>query len=187
VEDLVQAADSLQNFCVDRDWKFCFIGGLALQYWGRPRLTQDVDLCLLTGFGNEDSYIDPLLDEYGARIGDPRDFALTNRVLLLETSEGIGLDISLGAIPFEQQVVSRSREVEFLPDVSLRICSAEDLIVFKAFADRLQDWADVENVVKKQKDALDWGYIDQQLETLCELKEAPEIPVNLAELKHRLS
>ncbi|NIP86375.1 MAG: hypothetical protein GTO03_12725 [Planctomycetales bacterium] len=187
MEDLVQAASSLQSFCVKRHWNFCFIGGLALQYWGRPRLTQDVDLCLLTGFGNEDAYINPLLAEYGARIDNPRDFALRNRVLLLKTSQGIGLDISLGAIPFEEQVVSRSRAVEFLPGVSLRICSAEDLVVLKAFADRLQDWADVENVIKKQINALDWAYIDQQLGTLCQLKEAPEIPEKLSELKHRLS
>ena len=30
------------------------MGGVALQRWGEPRLTQDVDLTLLTGFGDEE-------------------------------------------------------------------------------------------------------------------------------------
>jgi len=38
------AAEEIQAFCRARDWRFCFIGGLANQRWGEPRLTQDVDL-----------------------------------------------------------------------------------------------------------------------------------------------
>ena len=34
-------------------FRFCFIGGLALQRWGEPRYTQDVDLTLLCPFGEE--------------------------------------------------------------------------------------------------------------------------------------
>jgi len=34
-------------------WRFCFIGGVANFRWGTPRLTDDLDLTLLTGFGAE--------------------------------------------------------------------------------------------------------------------------------------
>ncbi len=98
MENLVRAADALQKLCQQNDWKFAFIGGLTLQYWGRPRLTQDVDLCLLTGFGDEAAFIDRLLAEYQSRIADARQFALNHRILLLATRDGISLDISLGGI-----------------------------------------------------------------------------------------
>jgi hypothetical protein len=38
--------------------------------------------------------------------------------------------------------VRRSTLFTLPPDVPLRTCSAEDLIVFKAFADRLKDWVE---------------------------------------------
>jgi hypothetical protein len=103
-------------------------------------------------------------------------------VVLLETVGGIGIDISLGAFPFEEIMIARSGSQEFLRGISLRICTAEDLIVLKAFADRLKDWADVEGVIAAQKD-LNWEYIFEQLEPLVELKEEPEIIQKLQKLK----
>src|SRR5438552_3575923 len=31
-------------FCQEQGWRFCIIGGLALQRWGEPRLTRDIDI-----------------------------------------------------------------------------------------------------------------------------------------------
>ena len=50
---VLAAAGDVQLFCLERHWQFCFIGGVAVQRWGEPRLTQDVDLTVLTGVGNE--------------------------------------------------------------------------------------------------------------------------------------
>ena len=186
MEDIIRAAHTLQKFCSDRDWSFCFIGGVALQHWGRPRLTRDVDLCLLTGFGSEESFVDELLKNYASRVDGAREFALANRVLLLMTPDEIGIDVSLGGIPYEQQVVTRASDVEYLSDVHLRICSAEDLIVLKSFADRLQDWADIQNVLEIRKAELDWAYIDRQLGELCDLNESHEIVIKLHELKNKI-
>ncbi len=66
--NLVEEAKKMQSFCDEQGWKFCFIGGLALQTWGEPRVTEDVDLTLLTGFGNEESYIKTLLERYHGEI-----------------------------------------------------------------------------------------------------------------------
>jgi hypothetical protein len=46
---VLKAAGEVQSFCQSQGRKFCFIGGVALQRWGEPRLTQDVDLTLLIG------------------------------------------------------------------------------------------------------------------------------------------
>lgn len=174
-------AQKVQTVFESEGWQFCFIGGVALQRWAIPRLTNDVDLTLLTGFGNEEQFITKILADFEARIDDAANFALRNRVLLVKDGN-VGIDISLGALEFENLAVSRSSMWEPLPDIYLRTCSAEDLIVFKSFADRLQDWADVENILSVQKD-IDWHYVYEQLEPLVEIKETPEILTKLQKLR----
>jgi hypothetical protein len=49
-----------QAFCDKQGWRACFVGGIAVQRWGEPRVTRDVDLTLLTGFGSEDDFVDLL-------------------------------------------------------------------------------------------------------------------------------
>src|SRR5438046_1682866 len=127
--ELVATAQELQAFCELHSWKFCVIGGLALQFWGEQRLKKDVDVTLLTGFGTEEEYVDSLLSRFDARSDDARTFALQKRVLLLRSAHGIGIDISLGAFPFEEEMTNRAVYKEYLPNISLRICTAEDLIV----------------------------------------------------------
>jgi hypothetical protein len=175
VTKVLQAGAELQTFCQGQGWLFCFIGGLALQRWGEPRETVDVDLTLLTGFGQEERFIAPLLAQFPARIKDADQFALAHRVLLLRTSSGVGLDIALGALPFEENVIVRSSLFAYAENLLLRTCSAEDLVVFKAFAARPKDWMDIEGILIRQTGKLDWDYIRKQLKPLTELKEAPEI------------
>lgn len=183
--DLISVAAELQKFCENQNWNFCIIGGLALQFWGEQRLTKDVDLTLLTGFGNEGIYIDALLAKFSPRIEDAKPFALRNRVLLLQTTDKIGIDISLGAFPFEETMINRAEYQKYLPKISLRICSAEDLIVLKAFANRSKDWSDIQSVLIKQQN-LDWNYINEQLAPLVELKEESEILTKLEKLRKEI-
>jgi hypothetical protein len=175
VNEVLIAARQVQALCEAEGWKFCIIGGLALLRWGEPRETVDVDVTLLTGFGGEEIFIQTFLSKYQARISDPVTFALRNRVLLLRSPAGVGLDIALGALPFEESAIARSSLFKFSAEIELRTCSAEDLIVFKAFAARPKDWMDIEGVVTRHSATFDWKYINAQLEPLVELKGAPEI------------
>jgi hypothetical protein len=175
VTEVIRAAAQLQEICQGAGWRYCFIGGLALQRWGEPRETVDVDLTLLTGFGGEERYIDILLHHFDARIPEASDFALRRRVLLLRSKTGVGLDIALAGLPFEESAVARSTLYTFPPDTALRTCSAEDLVVLKTFANRPKDWIDVEGVIARQTGKLDWDYIRRQLRPLAELKESPQI------------
>jgi hypothetical protein len=156
-------------------WRFCFIGGLALQRWGEPRETVDVDLTLLTGFGNEELYIKILLEQFDARIKGAAEFALNQRVLLLRAKSGVGLDIALGALAFEEAVIARSSLFSFPDGLKLRTYSPEDLIVLKAFAARAKDWLDIEGIIIRQTGKIDWSYVRSSLQPLAELKGAPEI------------
>lgn len=178
---VISAAAEVQAFCERQSWRFCFIGGLAVQRWGEPRETVDVDVTLLTGFGGEERFIQTLLEEFEARIAEAEKFAMDRRVLLLRSKQGVGLDIALGALPFETLMIERSSMFEFPPHIELRTCSAEDLIVLKAFAGRGQDWVDVERIIARQTGKLDWDYIIEQLRPLVELKNAPRILDDLAQ------
>ena len=172
---LIQAAAAVQSVCVEHGWRFCFIGGLAVQRWGEPRETVDVDLTLLTGFADERRYVSVLMDRFEARIDDAAQFASVNRVLLLRAASGVGLDIALGGLPFEELAVSRASMFTYPPDIPLLTCSAEDLLVLKAFADRPKDWLDIEGILIRQSESLDWSYVRAQLAPLAELKDAPEL------------
>lgn len=186
INELIAAAANLQALLESRGWKFCFIGGLAVQAWSEPRYTKDVDVTLLTGFGEEEPFIDFLLEHYEGRRPDAKAFALVNRVLLLRDDRGLGIDIAMGALPFEENAVRRARVVEAFPGVGLRFCTPEDLIVMKAFASRDQDWMDVRmTIVRCGEGNLDWRHIREHLKPLAEAKEAPEILERLEELRRR--
>lgn len=175
INPLFQAGLEFQNAFEKRKWSFCFIGGLAVIRWGEIRITQDIDLCLLCGFGNEEQYIKTLISLYKSRVPDALIFSLENRVLLLYASNGVSVDISLSGLPFEEEMIKRATQFTFYPNCSLITCSAEDLIVLKAFADRTRDWMDVESVIIRQGKKLNTDYIIDQLFPLCEVKETPEI------------
>lgn len=159
----------VEGICRTANFRFCFIGGLAVQRWGQPRMTADVDLTVITGFGSEEPYVDALLKGLRGRIDDARSFALRHRTLLVIASNGIHADISLGAMPFEERAVDRASAFLIGDGQSLTTCSAEDLVVHKAFAARDKDWLDIRGIVDRQGGALDRDQIWTELVPLLEL------------------
>jgi hypothetical protein len=178
---LYEAAREAVDFMTARDWRFCVIGGLAVIRWGEQRQTQDVDITLLVEFGDEERIAREMLTQFAPRIPDPLDFALRHRVLLVKAANGIPLDLSLGGVPFEKRVVHRASVFEFAPGCALPTCSAEDLIVLKAFAGRPRDWLDIEMIAARQK-SIDWKLTLREIEPLARLKETPEIADRLRQL-----
>ena len=183
--EVIRAAVELQAICEAQQWRYCFIGGLALQRWGEPRETVDVDLTLLTGFGGEERFIDMLVGSFEARIKDAAAFARKSRVLLLRAKSGVGLDIALGGLPFEESAVARSSMFAFSENIMIRTCSAEDLVVMKAFASRAKDWLDVEGVIVRQGAALGRRLVVEELSRLLELKEDASPMATLEKLFRR--
>jgi len=183
---LFEAAAEVQAFLQGRGWRFAFIGGLATLRWGAPRATQDVDLTLFAGLGEEERYVQALLSRFRGRIPDAEVFALRHRVLLLLASNGVAVDLALGGIPFEEEAVRRATPFEFAPGAALVTCSAEDLVVLKAFADRERDWGDIQGVLVRQGRGLDWDRIRRCLAPLAELKGTPEVLERLERLRREV-
>lgn len=182
MNELFAAAEHVQQFCSARNWRTCYIGGIAVQRWGDPRQTKDGDLTLITGFGKEEEYVDEFLANFRARNEHPRDFALKNRVLLVYDSSGIPFDIALGGLPFEERTVERASPWQVGSGQTLITCSPEDLIIHKAVAARYLDWADIEKILMRQIKRLNVDLIFKELRPLLQLKEAPEIEDQLREM-----
>lgn len=178
------AALAAQAACEKIDLKFCVIGGVALQRWGEPRFTADADLSVLVEPGQEDIVASALLERLEARVDNPLDFARRTRVVLLKSTDGVGIDIVLAGLPYEARVIVRSSPWEIDEGTALRTCSAEDLLVMKAFAARDKDWADVTSVLERQGSRLDLDLVREELQPLVAAKEEPEI---LEQLERRIA
>ena len=132
----------------------CLIGGLALQRWGEPRMTQDADLTVRAPLGTEEAIVDALL--------------------LLRASNSVSLDISLAALPFEEEVFQRASRWRQVGPTWLTTCSAEDLVIYNLVAARPQDLVDILGIVRRQKD-LDLERIRFWGRQFAELKEDPDL------------
>ncbi|MSP96863.1 MAG: hypothetical protein EXR29_06480 [Betaproteobacteria bacterium] len=186
IKPVFDAAREVQDFLRRSGCSFCFIGGVALQRWGQPRLTLDVDLTLLAPLGCEAEAVDLVLGNFPSRIQDARAFALRHRVILVKTKMGVPVDVALGALDFEQRCIERASKFDFGPGLELLTCSAEDLVILKAFAGRGQDWVDLEYVLVRQRQSLDWRLILAELKPLLELRETPENLDNLQKIRSKV-
>lgn len=180
------AAAEVQRVFTEQGWHFCVIGGLAVIRWGRRRTTEDADFSLLTGFGDQEPFLRVIASHFPGRSSDEAAFARDARVYRGYASNGAQIDIAFAGFPFEEETIQRSTLYEFAPGCVLPVCSAEDLMVMKAFAGRPQDWADVEYVAAGHWNSLDWKRIDHDLAALCELAENNSSVPTLADLKERL-
>jgi hypothetical protein len=108
------------------------------------------------------------------RRADARAFALQHRVLLLRTATGLDIDVALGALPFEERTVERASEWSWGTGPMLVTCSADDLLVHKAFAGRERDWADVDGILTRQHGRLNLALVHDELSPLRDLKEEPD-------------
>jgi Nucleotidyl transferase AbiEii toxin, Type IV TA system len=180
-EGLWQSAVELERYLDSQKLPFVFIGGIALQRWGEPRMTSDIDATVVVPFGTERSVATEILKRYQSRIDDPISFATQARILLLQDLHGNRIDLSIGGMPFEERMLERASYWNVLGQNRIRTCSAEDLVILKAFASRPQDWIDIKNVIIRQAEKLNRLMILEELTPLVELKEEPEI---LTQLDH---
>ena len=87
---------------------------------------------------------------------------------------------------FSTTFSARASEFDF-GDVRLLTCSAEDLVVLKAFASRPQDWLDIESVAVRQHRVLDWNLVFEELEPLAAVREVPGILDQLRQIRNSVS
>ncbi|MFO8034079.1 MAG: DUF6036 family nucleotidyltransferase [Candidatus Bipolaricaulota bacterium] len=160
---LLEGAAEVARFLEHEDIPYFLIGGLAVQQWGEPRMTRDVDITVLVPSEELPAAVDSVLAAFPPRITDARAFALRHRVLLVEVEGEVPVDISLGIPGYEEEAVQRARWVHVPKGERLRMVSPEDLIIHKCVAGRPRDVEDVEGVLIRQRMAVDMHLIRRWL------------------------
>lgn len=175
IEPFREAIEALQHLFTKLDNPGVIIGGVAVSFLGRPRLTDDVDAMLLLSIEDIPRFLEAASAEYiNPRIQNAAEFARRNRVLLLQHSPTeTNIDISLGVLPFEKETVER-RIVQSTPTLSVHLPTPEDLIIMKAIAHRPKDLEDIRTIVDKQSE-LDSERIEYWVKSFGEVLEIPEL------------
>jgi hypothetical protein len=159
------------------------IGGVAVSILSKPRTTKDVDA--VAWLPDHDAWPAFLIDgeRHGIvpRIQDALEFARSSRVLLLRhEGSGVPIDLSMGALPFEENAVRRAVPTE-VGGLRVPLPVPEDLLVMKAVAHRARDIADIESILSVHP-GVDETWIVSTVREFAEALDSPELVIDLVKL-----
>ncbi len=143
----LQAVAGLANALNELNLDAVLIGGVAVSLGSHPRSTQDVDALVMFDTAMISDLLGTLQRHgFVPLFRDAAAVAVATRVApLRHTSSGIRVDIALGCMPFEQEVVDR-RSASIEVEVDLPLATPEDLIILKSIASRPKDLEDIRNI-----------------------------------------
>lgn len=153
---------------------YALIGGVAVGLQAEPRFTQDVDAVVWI----DDARWAGLLEAAVAfgirpRIDDPLSFAERTRVLLLSHADVVPIDVSCGALPFEQDLIEQAATID-VGSASIRVARPVHLLVTKAIANRPRDRADIAALIEAHPD-VDVAAARRVVAEFAQALEQPEL------------
>lgn len=168
--------EAVQNLISRFNDQGVVIGGIAASVLGRARFTVDIDAMFLLSTRDIPRFLEEAKQEgIEPRIENAAEFAKQKRVLLLHhVATDTEIDISLGILPFEQEIIERSNVHDFDDTLSVRLPTPEDLIIMKAIPRRPQDLEDIRTLVAKYPD-LDRARIEKWVRDFAGTMETPEM------------
>lgn len=150
---------------------FLLIGGMAMSVWVEPRLTKDCDIVVKIR-KVEQARLKTALVAAGARATELEMRLLFERPFVrFKTRDGPMLDVHRCLSVHDRSAFDHSVMLEKWGQ-SFRVASAEDLVIYKLQAWRLQDRADVHSLLTQVRD-LDHAYIESWLDPLREATNQP--------------
>ena len=162
MEDLISSLATLQQKLEEGGLPSMAIGGLVVGIWGEPRLTRDIDVKVLAGRVDRKRVLE-ILKDYTPLNADPEIALQQNAVAFFQDQQGVRLDIMLADNVFDETALGRAKLIELPSRQRVRVCSAEDLIIYKMISIRPKDRADVEGIIRRQGDKLDNRYVEKWL------------------------
>lgn len=186
MDTLIDALFELQTLLEREGLPSILIGGLAVGIWGEPRLTRDIDVKVLVS-REERGKVLSVLSGYTPLNADPDQALRQNGIAFFLAPSEIRVDIMLADTIFDEVAIGRAQTIELDPKKPVRVCSAEDLIIYKSLSLRARDYADVESIVKRQGDALDDVYVEKWLREFELALDESELVRNYRRLRGRSS
>ncbi len=182
---LAGALADVMRWMTEEEIPGVIIGGVAASLLGRPRMTRDIDAIVL---GDEIGWnaVVESAKRYGIapRVDDPIDFARRTRVLLLRhLPSSVDIDVSLGALPFEHEIIERASMIDVGP-LRVRVPTVEDLVIMKALARRPRDWGDIEGLIDA-KPEIDLDRVRRWLREFGSVLDMPEIQEDFEQMLRR--
>jgi hypothetical protein len=126
---LLEGVVEVAQFLDIRHVPYAILGGIAVQHWGEPRTTLDIDVVVLVPPGSEDDFLRTVAKQFQPRFPDAIEFARKHRILLISTSTGIPVDLSLGIEGYEEEALSRRYQFR-LPACLPYASSAQKILSF---------------------------------------------------------
>jgi hypothetical protein len=145
--------------------RYLIVGGLAVNLYGVPRLTQDIDLIISTSKTNILKIITVLKNHgYVPRLPvNPEDLADSDKVKDWVENRNLkafsfyhkkdnykAVDIVL-VHPLDFEESFKNRTVKRVNDIEIYLASIDDIIKTKLFSGRAQDISDIEMLKKARK------------------------------------
>lgn len=179
---LTKALRALSEWLETEQIPYVSIGGIAVALVARPRATRDIDSVIWLDSSRWQNFLRTGEQfEIVPRISNPLEFAQRSRVLLLmHQPTGVEIDLSCGALPFEEEMIERAVKIKVGP-LALKVATPEDLIITKAVASRPQDLADIDTIIKTVE-TVDRERILYWVTQFAEVLEMPEILENVERL-----
>lgn len=178
MNDFEKTLVQLDEFCYKKSIQYAVIGGIAVIAYGSFRTTQDIDITALCKLENLDKIHKDFIKQYSPIPDNSFDFFSKNFVLpVKDGTTNIKIDISAGLTKFDESVIQRSKRTK-LGEAEFYICSLEDLLIYKLFAARYMDLADVQYLIKLNRNNFDMNYLKTTAEEFREL-ERDDIVENL--------
>ena len=165
------ALNKVVNFMESHELRYAIIGGIANQIWGQARFTYDIDIKLFVPDLDYEKMRELLEKEFPEQA---RPDLPMNPLIVPVKINDIIVDFLLTTPGYEEQIINRAIHSK-IEDLSLWICTAEDLIIQKAIANRIKDWQDIEGILIEQNKNLDHNYIKNWLTDFAEILENHEI------------
>ncbi len=160
------------------------IGGLANAVWGEVRMTRDADFKVSTDMLPSD-FRRLVLGRFPERqIGLPQHLR-SSFVIHIWAMPDVAVDLLMSVFDYERQAIARAVDAT-IEGIPARVCTAEDLIIHKAIANRTQDWMDIEGVLLRQGNKLDLVYLRDWLAQFAEALENPELLKRFNEMYDRV-
>ncbi len=160
--DSVRAVESMAEAFDARSIRYALIGGLAFVLRGRPRFTQDVDFLLDV----PQVVLPGLLDDLVER-GCALDPAVVIKEYVREHVASfpfgrVRIDWLKPVLPLYSRILADATPMEWTEGHTVRVVTAEGLILTKMVAFRPQDQIDIETLLTANRDEINVDVIRQE-------------------------